>query len=67
MPKPSLKTKNAQRNLKDGVAVIASSGSRSPRQIRDPLSHGLAVPTVDGNGNSVLRTADGRTFTTRKM
>lgn len=67
MPKPSLKSKHAQRNLQDGVAVIAGSGPGGPRKIRDPLSHGLAVPTTDEKGNKVFRTQDGRTFTSRKL
>lgn len=67
MPKPSLKTKAPQRNVKDGVAVIAGSAHGGPRKLRDPLGHGLAVPTIDGNGKTVLRTSDGRTFISRKL
>jgi hypothetical protein len=67
MPKPSLKTKVPQRNVKDGVAVIAGSAHGGPRKLRDPLGHGLATPTTDSSGKTVLRTADGRTFTSRKL
>lgn len=67
MPKPSLKTKQAQRSVKDGVAIIAGSAAGGPRKLRDPLGHGLAVPTVDEKGNKVFRTPDGRMFTSRKL
>jgi hypothetical protein len=67
MPKPSLKTKQAQRSIKDGVAVIAGSAAGGPRKLRDPLGHGLAVPTLDEKGKQVFRSADGRTFTSRKF
>jgi len=67
MPKPSLKTKVPQRNIKDGVAVIAGSAHGGPRKLRDPLGHGLAVPTTDAQGKPVLQTSDGRKFTSRKF
>jgi len=67
MPKPSLKTKQAQREVKNGVAVIAGSAPGGLRKLRDPLSHGLATPTLDEKGKPVFRSADGRTFTSRKF
>lgn len=62
-----LSNNRQQRNVKDGVAIVSAGASGGMRKIRSPLGHQLAVPTVDSQGNSVLRTTDGRTFVSKRI